>query len=456
MYRLSSLSSAAANAPYSPAFQFTNFRKNRLCAAIVLRIAYPVTVTVGTYAIATAYATLGAFLSDIVKAALGTLNLSYGAQRTYKPYSGVQGNQMRNIHRYVLQREVPNNVSFDSTHYTVAGSPYTLNVDILIPFLVHPLKDGDLRLPGWTQMRSMFLEILEGAAFTSSSTGTMARSTGTPVTIDVDVLTIPSEVDRWSPLLTFYKVNATDYEVNGPDGIHLAAWDDNAAFSASAITTFSMLIDTEPIMDTVPPYSIDDEMTDYWVDGGANIDDSETMLLTARWGQGVRDLPAGKITVRQPSLFVSTLKLQGLYWPPISESEAQEAATLGASTAQSAVLLTAHPSTAALPDKHARSSPAVYAKPDDPEFALRPGILVSAPGVTPRVSMPPHVAQSVSSAAAIGAVSGEASANAAEAAALKSVAKQIPGIANVAASAKSVAGTRQVIRDHFARNGVSI
>lgn len=450
MFRLSQLSSAAALGNFTPSFQFLNFRKNFACAAIVLHFAYPVVVTTGTYVITTAFTNLGAFLNQICQNAISTLTLSYGEQRTYKPYAGVVGNELRTIGRYAMQRELQNNVTFTAGFYAVGS--YTITFDFIIPWLVHPLDGGAKRLPGWTQMRSMFLEIQEGTAFSSTQTGTMARSGGS-CTVDVDTLTVPAEKDQWTPLLSFYKINNSDYEVNGPDGIHLAAWDDNIAFSGTAITVYSLLIDTSPIIDTSPPYAMDDVLTDYWVDGGSNIDDTETVLLTARWNQRVQDLPAGKITVRQPALYVATLKLRGLYWPILSEAEATEATRLGSIVHGGAIKLHADSETLSLPDKHSRSAPAVFSEAAEPEFSLKQGIAVDALGAPPHVDVPAHVAQAVSTASAIGAQTGPGAQNAAEAMALKNVIKGIPGMAQSAVSAQ---GNRNILRGHLARVGVSL
>jgi hypothetical protein len=69
------------------------------------------------------------------------------------------------------------------------------------------------------------------------------------------------------PLLSYYKVNTTDFEAVGPDGTHLGAWDDNAGFAATAIQLFSLFFDGEPHTESMPPYAPDDRYVDDWVQG---------------------------------------------------------------------------------------------------------------------------------------------------------------------------------------------
>lgn len=456
MFRLGTPFSGGAGGAYSQ-FKFQNFREKFLCAAIILHISYPWQTTPGSGA---AIVTLIQMLAS----ALGVFTLSYGSALTYKPYAGVTGPELRTIHRAVTQREVGFNVFGSGATFSGLGFQFslpsvtgTVTCDIIVPFVVHPLADGRTRLPGWTQMRTMQIDAIEGPSFSvTNGTLTVSRNLGANCTIDVDVACYPSEKDQWSPLLSFYKVNNSDLEVNGPDGTHLIAWDDNSNFAGSALTVFSLYIDGKPLVDTAPPYSIDDRFLDYWVDGGSAIDDSETILYTPEWGQRMLDLPAGKITFRQPTQYVTTLKLRGLYWPVLTEAEAKEAATTAASAHNSAVLLTGPDGAKDMPAKVARSNPAIINKPEHPDFTLRAGILVAASGVSPILNVPQHIKDSIAAATAVGSTSGESTGAAAQAAALTSLAKQVPGLAVAAANAPDVQTARKAIMDHFARNDVQL
>lgn len=452
MFRSASLSSGQANSAFS-VYKFDKWKyKNLRMTGILFRVSYPITVTVGTWTVAS-FATL---IVAIMNAAINSFTLSYGTQNSYKPYVGVQGAELRNVHRFALQRECPNSLP---TANVVVGT-YTWNVDFEIPFHVPSLMSGRKRLPGFSQIRTMQLEIIEGAAYSNTATGTAARTPAGNVVIDVDPLCVGGG-DRWSPLLSYYKVNTSDFEAVGPDGSHLGAWDDNAGFGSTAIQLYSLYFDGDPHTESMPPYAPEDRYIDDWVQGGttaaseASIDDTETVLLSPEINTEVSDLPAGRISVKLPSMYVATIKLRGLYWPALSISEATEATATAADQNRSGVLLSVDSDAAYASDKAARTFPVDIHTVDKPGATLLPGVVAQAPGVSPSISVPSHIKAAVDGSVAAAAASGAATADAARAAALTNLAKLVPGMAQTAATVGNAASTQKaaVITDAFQRQG---
>ena len=452
MFRSATLASGQANSAF-PVYKFDKWKyKNLRMTGILLRISYPITVTVGTWTVA-AFATL---IVAILNAAINSLTLSYGSQTQYKPYVGVQGAELRNAHRFTLLRECPNTLPTAN----VGVGTYTWTIDLEIPFHVPFLTNGRKRLPGFSQIRTMQLEVIEGAAYNNVATGTAARTGGANVTIDVDPLCVYG-ADRWTPLLSYYKVNTTDFEAVGPDGTHLGAWDDNNSFATTPITLYSLFFDGDPHTESMPPYAADDRYIDDWVQGGttpateAAIDDSETVVLSPEIMMDVQDLPHGRISLKLPSMYVATIKLRGLYWPAMTLSEANEAAMVGADQNRGGVLFGIDSDVAYAGEKGARTFPGDIYTLDKPGSTLVPGILVSQPGVTPSISVPSHIKQGVAASISAAAASGAPTAQAAEAAALSNVAKLVPGMAQGAAQVAAAASAQrsQVIRDYFQRQG---
>jgi len=254
VFRLASVSSASALGNF-PAIKLDSFKEGLLCAALVLRIAYP--GAVASAGMTSNLATEG-HISTILDSMIGTLTLGYGDNAKRKVYVGVTGSELRHVHRAALARD-----TFNNWDLTTTGNK-TITVDVVIPFCIPGLKDGMLRLPGTTQMRSMELNIQEGASISISAGGTLTRQSGANVTIDVDPLTLPSpdKRDQWSSILSYYKHNSSELKARTPQGVHAFAWLANSAYASTAVTFFSLSATASGVVqelaESVPPYIAQD------------------------------------------------------------------------------------------------------------------------------------------------------------------------------------------------------
>jgi hypothetical protein len=152
-------------------------------------------------------------------------------------------------------------------------------------------------------------------------------------------------------------------------------------------------------------------------------------------------------------MYVATIKLRGLYWPVPTQAEAEESAKVGANENRTGMLSTVDPAAAALPPRAARTMPWRLYSATQPEFTLRPGVLVPQPGVSPRVSIPQHVKDALAANIAQASASGANAAEAAENLSLQQVAKAVPGMAQVAVSTMGASNAQgsAIMRDYVAR-----
>ncbi|MHB1843225.1 MAG: hypothetical protein ACYCWW_00140 [Deltaproteobacteria bacterium] len=424
MFRLGSASSGAAGSQF-PSVKLLNALAGVLTAAIVLRISYPVTVSTATF-------TSVPSAAQIVNAALGNFIMRYGKQGQFTPYSGVSGGELLTVHQGVLRSAAPTNIT--GTSYAVGN--YTLNVDVIIPFFAPALTDGRSRLPGWSQTRTMELNMTEGAALNLTSGGTMARQAGANVTVDIDVLGYsPKGVkDQWSSLLSYYKQNQSDYKAYGPAGLHYLAWEASAAYAATAIQLFSVFVGAQDVARAIPPYIADDRYQQLYLEGEAGAIDAATQGLSGNTvvfspdaRMRTRDLPHGQLVLNQPQLYVATLQLRGLYWPDLSQDESEHAAEVMSQTAQSAILLHVGEDAAHAPDGAAASLPLIASPSTSDDFTLKPGLIVSQPGATPKLSVPTHITEIATAQVRAAGASGAATQQAAKNKVMAGLARQIPG-----------------------------
>ncbi len=426
MFRLASIASGAAGGQF-PSIKLVNFAAGLMCAAVALRVTYPVTVTAN---IMTASPTV----NQIAQAALGNMVVRYGEQGQFVPYSAVSGGDLQVIDQGVLRMGAPNNI-LPNGSYAIGN--YNIYVDLFVPFFTPALSDGRDRLPGWSQMRTLEINVTEGAALNYTSVGTLARQTGANVQIDVDTLTFPAKKDQWSSVLSYAKVNQNNFNAIGPNGLHYMAWDANAAFASTALQLYSLSVGDQKLADTIPPYIADDRYQDFYVEGTPGVIDAAyqgtsgaTVLLSPEAAMHSKDLPHGVLSVNQPNMYVAQLQLRCLYWPDISQEESGHAATVMSKHANAPILL--HTIAAAeapgVSIGHTASLPVQASTPKDDDFTLKPGLIVSAPGATPKLSIPAHITQSLQAAVRAVAPSGAATVEAAKSKVMANLALRIPGL----------------------------
>lgn len=450
MFRAASIPSGAAGSQFA-SYKFDKWKYRGLfMTGILLRIAYPITVTTSAWT-PQALATLA---NNLMNAALGAFTLSYGAQGQYKPYVNVQGGELRTVQRAVLQRELTN--SLPTTAQAV--NTYVYNMDVFIPFAVPDLKNGRKRLPGFSQIRTFQIDMVEGLAYSNTNGGTAARTPGVNLNVDIDPVCVQGKTkdsDGWSPLLSYYKTNTTDFESVGPDGTHLFMWEDTTGFAATAIGLYSLFIDGDPIAEAQVPYAPDDRYLQEWVNGGSAIDDVKTVFLSPEENMDVTELPHGKLSLKLPTMYIATIQQRGIYWPVVTQAEAEEAARTASTQNASGALVTVDPDSSQVSAKAARTMAMPIYTTSQLEYTTRPGIVVPSPLVAPSISVPQHIKDQLAGVVAQAASSGDATQDAAKAIALNSIAKAVPGAAAVAASVQAAGASQQtaVIRSHFQRSG---
>lgn len=456
MFRLNTISSAIPGAPFIQQL-FKQYPKGLLCLALILRVGYPVSVTTGAWT-PPAVTTL---LPQIMNAAIGSLSMAYGDQAQHSVYNQVSGAEMRTVQRFVLGREVTNTLPTAP----VAVSNVVWTFDLEIPFHVPGLDDGRKNLPGSSQMSTMVLTMLEGAAYTNTNGGTANRNVAAQCTCDVDLVTIPGK-DQWSPILTLNKQTSTDLTTALQDGIQVGLWENTTNFAGTAIQFYQLASRTgapqdQPLTGNIPPYIADDLFTYNWLLGGAsgasNVDDTVTLLLAPQYGFKRAHLPAGKLVFSMPQLYVNPVNLRQLYWPVLGEQEAKEAATISANVADKNVLLYHDGSNTQMPDQHARSSAAIIATADDPQYMLQPGVIAKPNSAqAPNFTVPTHVLNALGGNVANAGKTSAATANSAGAQSLKNLAKLVPGLSPVSASAQTGVAAQAAIASKLKSNGVAI
>jgi hypothetical protein len=413
-YRIDTMSTNSSGS--ADTLRLTSYRKGTRCAGILLRFQYPVdngaSYLNGTYTI-----------KDLVAAAIGSLTIRYGPNGEKVPYGTVGGVEMRDVHRYVTRAELPFSLP------TTVSASVTARFDLFVPFAVRSAEDGRRRCPGWSQMQTVIIDLVEGSALNKGSAGnTAVRTPGGKLIVDVDVLTMPSEEDVWVETLAYFRANSATLEAKGPDGLLLALWDINAPFATNAFGLVSLRVAGETQYEAIPPYIIDDQYLDFYVDqGGALIDDNVTLLHTAEDQQHTNDMPCGDVVFKQAQQYVAQLQLRGLYWPVMDEGGAKLGIQAAANSHSQPVLGHVHDDVHKAPAAHARTYPMVIKPANHSEFTLREGLLAVPGGTEPTASIPAHRIASLNASVEHAGSAGIESASSAKAKATETLARSIPG-----------------------------
>ena len=402
-----------------------SFPVNQKCAAIVQRYSYPVTT-------GSAYSSPTLTILLLVTAAITSLNLRYGPNGNRLVYPTVPGPELRNVSRYVQRQELNNGIASLGVSQTT-----TVTFDLFLPFSVNALIDGRRRLPGYTQMRTMVFDLVEGPALNAgSSNNTAIRTPGATMSVDVDVVTYVDMVDRWTPVLTYWRSNSATLEAFGPDGTHLVTYDVNGNLGSggafAAANLFSLKINDVTVHDNIPFYIADDELLDLYNWNSVAIDDSVAIMYTAHEGQSSNDLPCGRLVIKQATQYVTTMQLRGLYWPVMDPTEASEATIAGANTHAEPVVSSVHPDALDADTAHSRTFPVELRPISDPISLTVPGLHATPGANAASFNLPTHVLTIIEGQVAHAATSGTHTAVAAQTNAMKNLAKIVPGAAQAA------------------------
>jgi hypothetical protein len=366
MKPLTTLTLAAASANATDVLR--NFPAGQVCQGIILRGTLPCSNGTGA-----PHAYDAANFVKILDKFLGSLTLKYGPGQNRTVFASVTGSELRTIYRVLNENELLNDVIGTSEP---AGA-FTAKVSMVLMFDAPLWQSGSPRLPGTTQMRTMKIEIQEGASDTIDAD--TVRGAGNAIW-EVIPITRPGP-DQWAPVLSFAKVNSYSYIADAPAGLPLAVWEVTAAYAGTALTKYGLEIGRDVIHDNIAPVHPHSEYLRNFDMGGSNPEDTVTMLYNANKNVRLEDAPSGPVRFTQPVQDLSPIQLRVLYYPARDESEGQEAAVSAAKEWSVPVLAsvvsaseTDHPGAPAM-------LPARLIRNDKPEFVMYPGLIGEPSGI---------------------------------------------------------------------------
>ena len=373
----------------------TNWRQGMQATGLRLRGRLPIAIGAGGTPTLTD-------LYNVVAYFLGSFTLRYGPNQEILAYDGVPGNELMNVYRAVFQ-DVPYNdlgtvgTSFVGNAQTTGNK--TLTVDVEVPF-VHPQHYGTQRRPGWTQGRSMRLELVEGATLTPGSL-TITRQSAVNAQWDVIPLYRPGE-DQWSPILAYRRINSQRLDAVGPPGVPVAVWDDNAAGISTSITKFRLFVGANEVHSNIVPANIWAEWLSYIDQGGSDMFLTHgTPLYVTDPTEDVDELPHGPITITLNNQDVAQLKIRILYYPDLGETAHDSALEYVARTkGRSINASVADPSNTDSDFGSASTRPVKLIDSSDARFYQRSGMHVHANG-TKQAHLSPTDVAGIAAASAV-------------------------------------------------------
>lgn len=314
-------------------------------------------------------------LLNWVKHVFASLLLSYGDGDAHVILAAIGGALLRTEYRFMEEEEFPTDVITGGA--IGAGATATRKFSIYIPFTSSKHPTDDYGRMGSTQLRTMKLTVNEDGNKTIKA-AQLERGAGN-VTIDV-VPNFRAGPDTWAAPLTVGQSNVAELEVEGEDGLTVAAWDENATTAATTLTRFSATIGGKPEHEQIEPVFISDEYNRQLDQGGANISDTVTPLYVASKQRPLYMAPHGRPKFRQNTQELTSWKLRQLYFPVLDDAEQAEAALTKAKAIKGPVLATRLQAPAgSWPGAPACMPVRLYAS-DAPEFHTLPGIVADQDG----------------------------------------------------------------------------
>lgn len=416
--RLDTMATAASGG--ADTLKLVNFPEKFLNFAILIRIFYPTTTVadVGNIAPTT---------NQIITAALASLSLRYGPGGKKVVYPTVPGAEMRNVSRYASRLECPNNLASISW---ALGGPATVRLDFLIPFALETQSDGKRRLPGWSQSKGMIIDIVEGTGLSVNA----GRTTRTPgnLLFDVDVVTVPSELDQAGPVLSYWRANQSSLRAEGPRVLLAGAWELSAAQASTAITLYSLEVGGIKQEDVIPPYVSGDKYQMLYDTGLSPITDEVTMAFSPLESEPGDEYPIGDVTYELAAQDIPQIQLRGLGWPLESLDEAKDNAK--ESSKSGPVMAEKADDVVGLTESVAATRPAIMHPPDSARFTLGHGLIAPGGGAEPFLSLPEFKGTVAGATVELAATSGAQSMAAAQSSQLASIVKKTPGLASSVAT----------------------
>lgn len=410
MELLNSLSTGGAGATDN--LVLANWREGMQAQCLRLRLHMPVVVgTAGTPTLTDVKNLLAYFL--------GSFTLRYGPSQDLIAYNAVPGNEVLSVYRYIFQ-DVPWN---DWVGVAQTTGAKTFNLELAVPFDM-PGFDGLQRRPGWTQGRTIRLEVVEGVTALTAGALALTRGAGN-ATIDVIPDYIPGS-DDWAPILTYARINSPRLDAVGPAGTCVGAWDDNAAQSATVITKFRLYLGTAEINSNVVPSNVWSRWESYVDQGGSDVSDTVTLLYVVDPWANIDEIPSGAVTFLLNNQDIATIHLRVLMYPDLTDSQADGATEFASRVKGQPVNASTKDPETKSPDKGSASHrPMTFHTSDSSAFYTRSGLVGAGGGKAPQTYVSPNDAHSA--ATAIGAAHSIGAGSQAAGAATGKMLSRIPG-----------------------------
>lgn len=292
--------------------QLDNWARGLPADGLYVQAEMPVTVgTAGTPALSD--------LKNLLDYFMARFSLSYGDARQYKPYQAVPGHILRNIHRLMTASEVWSD--FVGVAQTTGAKTFRARLFVTPQRQKSESSGAAPRRIGWTQGRLIEVKNDEGAALTAGALN-LSRTAGSPCLIKI----IPRYAvgdDAWSHFPHYREVNRNALDLQGPDGLMLAFWDDNAAFASTALGKYSLRLGDIDIIRLMEPSFFYVDYARLLDVGAPNISDEETLLWAADPFAPDEQLVPGAPYFKLVTQDVAQLKGRFLYYPAVSGDEAK-------------------------------------------------------------------------------------------------------------------------------------
>jgi hypothetical protein len=288
--------------------------------------------------------------------------------------ANVGGGDLRELHRLATGQEVYND--FVSVAKVINAADIW-RARLFIPFTPPAawLRSARAsRKPGHTQVRALAIRVTEGTGVISANA---SRGAGTQ-TIDVEFSVEPG-ADQHAPLLTMVKETSPRRDATGPDGVTLAVYQAGQAASASPLAAYVVdagkrrVVNVQTVQTTVR-----DTAAMVADSGRANINDTDTVLYQAPFGERLEAQPAGQVRVEEGKSDLA-FDLRFVTIPARDEAAARAFAAYAASAYGRRVLFTQKPAEVEEDPGMAAIEPATIIPETDARFSTLPGI-VGMPG----------------------------------------------------------------------------
>lgn len=313
----------------------------------------------------------------------------YGAKSQRAPFANVDGARLHREARFALGSELEGYADTTTGFARSMANSATTNAIVwqYIPLgRLWWLPEAPLGM-GRSQALSLSVEVRR----VSSAIDTNITLSGA-VSVDFFPDERPAKGDRWAPVPEYMEDDTTAKSYVFPDGLPLRVSERTAVHASSALTSFSVYIDDEPLRRQLSAAEALIQYNDSAnVPSAASLADREVLLYVPPYPQPLATIPSGRVRFEQDTKDLATAKLSLLYLPIISYEElAGEYAWAVANVrnkAIRAVSLAAHDRLLDLPARLHAFLGAALVDEDDREWEEIAGVAV-APGKAADIVVP--------------------------------------------------------------------